>query len=289
MAFYRPSSAELFDINTELPGNPSPILPNIALARKSEKRTRQEHKRKPKPKSKPWSILPSKAHKKSRTPRTSKPNLVAPKVQPTVLSMTNYLRSDTKAPCRCIACLVVTPLDRMSSRFRCRHRMCHRCVRRLFGLSLRDFDFMPPRCCPNTPIPRSLVSDAFTDEFKRQWNQRYIESKNLFYCANSACGTWLDLSSRVNEQFGRQYGYCRSCTTKTCAVCKCEWHGQDRCKIDDDTKRMLAVAEEERRKARYLSQVSPAEQIQIHIVMFAKVITSQVIITNSLFRFRPQI
>lgn len=143
------------------------------------------------------------------------------------------------------------PISR-SAKLACTHRMCHSCLKRVFTMSVKDPQHMPPRCCTNDHIPLKHVDKLFDMKFKVQWNKKYQEytTNNRIYCPSKGCGEWIkpnhifvDASSRASG--GRKYGKCNRCKTKVCCTCNGKWHGGKDCPRDEDTKRFVEIALEE--------------------------------------------
>ncbi|KAK2760400.1 hypothetical protein FQN54_002470 [Arachnomyces sp. PD_36] len=143
------------------------------------------------------------------------------------------------------------PISR-SAKLACTHRMCHSCLKRVFTMSVKDPQHMPPRCCTADHIPLKHVEKLFDMKFKMKWNKKYQEytTKNRIYCPSKGCGEWIkpnhiftDTSSKASG--GRKYGKCSRCKTKVCCTCNGKWHAGKDCPKDEETKRFVEIAQEE--------------------------------------------
>lgn len=109
----------------------------------------------------------------------------------------------------------------------CGHRMCHKCLKRQFTLSVNDIQHMPPRCCSKEPIPPRFVDRLFDDKFKRLWNLKYEEysATQELCCPAKGCGNRIN-SSRIKVDFapGKTYARCGRCSTKICGHCSNRYH-----------------------------------------------------------------
>lgn len=135
----------------------------------------------------------------------------------------------------CIVCRNdKTPVDK-TVKLRCRHRMCHSCLRRVFKMSLTDPQHMPPRCCTVDHIPLKHVEKLFDADFKREWNQKYTEytSRNRLYCPSRRCGEWIRPED-IRREGGRRQAKCSRCSTKICTSCSGKWHYPSECHRDKE-------------------------------------------------------
>lgn len=66
----------------------------------------------------------------------------------------------------CIICASTDVLTSRSAKLPCSHRWCHKCLKRIFRLSITDPALMPPRCCTLDHIPLRIVEKLFDREFK---------------------------------------------------------------------------------------------------------------------------
>jgi hypothetical protein len=154
----------------------------------------------------------------------------------------------------CITCLADDILISRSAKLACSHRMCHSCLKRIFILSIKDPQHMPPRCCTSDHIPLKHVDKLFDMRFKVKWNQKYQEftTKNKIYCPAKGCGEWIkpsQINSGVGFGFGsrgdgRKSAKCSRCKTKICCACKGKWHSSKICPDDEETKKFIAMAQQ---------------------------------------------
>ncbi|GAB1318988.1 RBR-type E3 ubiquitin transferase [Madurella fahalii] len=136
----------------------------------------------------------------------------------------------------CIVCRNdKTPVDK-TVKLRCRHRMCHSCLRRVFKMSLTDPQHMPPRCCTVDHIPLKHVEKLFDVDFKREWNQKYMEytTRSRLYCPSRRCGEWIRPED-IRREGGRGQAKCSRCSTKVCASCSGKWHYPSECPRDKES------------------------------------------------------
>ncbi|KAI5202836.1 hypothetical protein E4T39_04567 [Aureobasidium subglaciale] len=107
-----------------------------------------------------------------------------------------------------------------SAKLPCGHRMCNPCLRRIFTMSIKDPQHMPPKCCNSDHIPLKHVDHLFDDRFKILWNTKYQEytTKDRIYCPARGCGRWI----------------------KPANIHKLNGH----CPNDPDTKRLVDMAKE---------------------------------------------
>ncbi|EEH43975.1 uncharacterized protein PADG_00264 [Paracoccidioides brasiliensis Pb18] len=152
----------------------------------------------------------------------------------------------------CLTCLSDDiPISKVA-KLACSHRMCGDCLKRIFELSVKDPQHMPPKCCTSDHIPLKHVDKLFDQKFKMQWNKKYQEytTKNRIYCPAKGCGEWIKpsnihLNTRSGATGGRKYGKCSKCRTKVCALCNGKWHMDSDCPKDEDTRLFAEVAKEE--------------------------------------------
>ncbi|KAI1919335.1 hypothetical protein LOZ65_004490 [Ophidiomyces ophidiicola] len=153
-----------------------------------------------------------------------------------------------------VSCLICMsddiPVSR-SAKLACSHRMCYKCLKRAFTLSLTDPQHMPPRCCTTDPIPVKYVDRLFDARFKATWNKKFHEysTKNRIYCPARGCGEWIPpkhihQDTSYGAHHGRKYGKCTKCKTKVCVLCNGKWHLTKDCPKDDDAKAFTEMAKE---------------------------------------------
>jgi len=134
----------------------------------------------------------------------------------------------------CLTCTVDAPSNE-AAHLPCGHDMCHDCLKRLFELSTKDEQLMPPRCCTATPIALHHVANLFDNDFKARWNEKQQEfsTQNRMYCPKRGCGRWIK-PHRIQDdpRTGRRKGYCRFCDMEVCGRCNLEWHGSSKCAVD---------------------------------------------------------
>ena len=116
------------------------------------------------------------------------------------------------------------PLSK-SAKFACAHRMCHKCLRRLFNMSISDPALMPPKCCTSESIPLKHVEKLFSRDFKITWNRKFREfnTRDRIYCPYSGCGEWIS-PNHITIDHGRKVGKCKRCNIRVCCICKREMH-----------------------------------------------------------------
>ncbi|KAK4109865.1 hypothetical protein N656DRAFT_686996, partial [Canariomyces notabilis] len=140
----------------------------------------------------------------------------------------------------CVACRNdKTPVEK-TVKLKCRHRMCHSCLRRAFKKSLTDPQHMPPRCCTTDHISPKHVEKLFDARFKKDWNQRYVEftRRNSLYCPSRRCGQWISPED-IRHEGGRRQAQCSRCSIKICGSCSRKWHYQSECPRDEESTQFL--------------------------------------------------
>ncbi|KAI5235239.1 hypothetical protein E4T43_09402 [Aureobasidium subglaciale] len=132
-----------------------------------------------------------------------------------------------------------------SAKLPCGHRMCNSCLRRIFTMSIKDPQHMPPKCCSSDHIPLKHVDHLFDDRFKLLWNTKYQEytTKNRIYCPAKGCGQWIK-PANIHKLNGRKCGRCPSCRTNVCTLCNNKFHTNRDCPNDPDTKKLVDMAKE---------------------------------------------
>ena len=131
---------------------------------------------------------------------------------------------------------------------KCGHRICHPCLKVMFRLSVIDKQLMPPKCCTNDYIPLKHVESLFDMAFKKTLDKKHREfiTRNPIYCPSYRCGEWIKPGNiRKKHDLGsRMLGKCSRCKTKVCVLCRKKWHGTRDCSEDEDTKVLLAIAQQ---------------------------------------------
>jgi IBR domain, a half RING-finger domain len=135
------------------------------------------------------------------------------------------------------------PRDK-AAKLQCGHYMCNACLKRIFELSVKDPQHMPPKCCTSDHILLKHVDRLFNNDFKRLWNKKHIEytTKNRMYCPGKRCGEWINPKKHVHIDGGTKYAKCGSCHTKICCLCNGKWHGKRDCPNDEETNALLETA-----------------------------------------------
>ncbi|KAM3078271.1 hypothetical protein ACMFMG_002434 [Clarireedia jacksonii] len=146
---------------------------------------------------------------------------------------------------KCITCLSDDVPKSKCPKLACGHRMCQSCLKRIFKLSVKDPQHMPPKCCTTEHIPLKHVDKLFDVNFKKLWNKKYQEytTKNRIYCPGKRCGEWIK-PANIHTENGKKYGLCPRCKTKVCCQCNSKWHGNKDCPKDEETKKLLETAKQ---------------------------------------------
>jgi hypothetical protein len=92
---------------------------------------------------------------------------------------------------QCVTCMESVRSDK-APKLKCHQRMCRHCLKSLFRPSIKDPDYMPPRCCAQN-ISLRHVDRLFDESFKRDWNKtkRKFETLYPFYCPCKACSSLI--------------------------------------------------------------------------------------------------
>lgn len=124
--------------------------------------------------------------------------------------------------------------------------MCHSCMRRVFKVSIKDPQQMPPRCCTEDPIPVEHVDRLFDISFKKTWNRKFAEysTRNRIYCPSRRCGEWIKPNRVQKLRDGRKIATCGHCKTEVCCACNGKAHRSKDCPRDDATNEILEQAKE---------------------------------------------
>lgn len=146
----------------------------------------------------------------------------------------------------CMVCAEDKVPESKVAHLACGHNMCHDCLRRVFELSTTDAQHMPPKCC-NRNIPIKHVYSIFDSAFKNKWNEKQEEfrCKKPVYCPTKGCGDFILPSKYKIDDLGRNYGRCRKCNTKVCAICSGIWHSNKTCPETKDSVVFKKLAKEE--------------------------------------------
>ena len=132
----------------------------------------------------------------------------------------------------------------------CKHNMCFACLKRIFTMSVKDPQHMPPKCCNDDCIPLRHIEARFDTDFKRRWNRKYQEytTANRLYCPTKGCGAWIPPRDIKPDPVhpDRKAGRCPKCRAKVCARCNGRWHpGAADCPTDPATRAFAALAHTE--------------------------------------------
>ncbi|KAF2097372.1 hypothetical protein NA57DRAFT_57963 [Rhizodiscina lignyota] len=126
----------------------------------------------------------------------------------------------------CLTCCDEVPVSQ-SAKLECDHVMCNSCLKRIFRLSVKDPEHMPPKCCTEHHIPLNLVAPLFDNKFKTLWNEKFREfsTKDRMYCPKAGCGEWIQPKDiKLDRSVGRRYGTCTNrCTAEFCMICGLKW------------------------------------------------------------------
>ncbi|KAM3421844.1 putative E3 ubiquitin-protein ligase ARI3 [Cercospora zeina] len=162
-------------------------------------------------------------------------------------------RNSTKPPPRpsprlveCLTCGSDDVPSTKTAKLSCGHRMCHDCLKRVFEMSVKDPQHMPPRCCTKDHIPLKHVDKLFDLKFKVLWNKKYQEyhTRNRVYCPAPKCGEWIK-PSHFHVAKGRKYGLCPRCNTKVCTSCSAKMHKSADCPKDPEIAELVKQGKEE--------------------------------------------
>ncbi|KAI1503091.1 hypothetical protein F5X99DRAFT_134957 [Biscogniauxia marginata] len=145
----------------------------------------------------------------------------------------------------CVVCLDDLPANQ-APKLKCGHRMCKTCLKRVFKISIKDPQQMPPRCCTSECIPLKHVDKLFKDDFKRIWNRKFAEfsTRNRVYCPGKKCGEWIKPDQIHRHRNGRKIAKCSKCGTRVCCACNNKWHESRHCPMDEETDQVLQQAKE---------------------------------------------
>ncbi|KAF2211055.1 hypothetical protein CERZMDRAFT_68932 [Cercospora zeae-maydis SCOH1-5] len=146
----------------------------------------------------------------------------------------------------CLTCGSDDVRSTQTAKLSCGHRMCHDCLKRVFEMSVKDPQHMPPRCCTKDHIPLKHVDMLFDLKFKVLWNKKYQEyhTRNRVYCPAPKCGEWIK-PSHFHVTKGRKYGLCPKCNTKVCTSCSAKMHKSADCPKDPEIAKLVKQGKEE--------------------------------------------
>ncbi|KAK6081044.1 IBR domain-containing protein [Seiridium cupressi] len=146
----------------------------------------------------------------------------------------------------CVACLDDEIPSTKAAKLKCKHHMCHSCMKRVFKVSIKDPQHMPPKCCTEDPIPVEHVDRLFDTSFKRTWNRKFAEysTRNRIYCPSKRCGEWIKPNRIQKLRDGRKIAKCGHCKTEVCCACNSKWHRSKDCPGDEGTNEILEQAKE---------------------------------------------
>lgn len=146
----------------------------------------------------------------------------------------------------CVACLDDETPRSKAAKLKCKHYMCHSCMKRVFKVSIKDPQQMPPKCCTQDPIPVKHVDALFEKSFKKTWNKKFAEysTRNRIYCPSRRCSEWIKPERIHKLRDGRKQAVCGSCSKKVCCACNGKWHEEKDCPRDEATNEILEQAKE---------------------------------------------
>lgn len=146
----------------------------------------------------------------------------------------------------CLTCGADDVPSTKTAKLACGHRMCHDCLQRVFEMSVKDPEHMPPKCCTDQHIPLSHVDKLFNLKFKALWNRKYQEyhTKNRVYCPMPQCGHWIK-PSHIYTTGARKYASCPRCKTKVCALCNNKMHRSRDCPKDPEIAKLVEQGKKE--------------------------------------------
>jgi IBR domain, a half RING-finger domain len=112
-------------------------------------------------------------------------------------------------------------------------------------MSITDPAHMPPRCCTDEHIDLKHVDKLFDQNFKKNWNRKFLEykTKNKIYCVGKGCGEWIK-PNHITTEHGRKIGKCKRCGTRVCAICNNKAHTSRDCPKDPATKQFIETAKQ---------------------------------------------
>ena len=138
----------------------------------------------------------------------------------------------TRIQCRDCARYDLAPSD--LTRITCGHFWCNECLKKLFWLSIRSIEQMPPYCCSMQPIDFKYAEGLFDHRFSRAWYKTYDKYLSLaagpLYCPNSNCRTKIDdWRIAFDHTTTKLFAKCAVCGTDVCESCGGRYHTQRAC------------------------------------------------------------
>jgi hypothetical protein len=123
----------------------------------------------------------------------------------------------------------------------CGDRYCLGCLKDTFVRATRDETLFPPRCC-RQPIAVTVVSHELT---RAQLNafklvEMEFSTGDSTYCSNLNCASFIPLPDVMADK-----AFCTQCGSKTCAICKGEFHQDTDCPYDHALHGSLALGDQE--------------------------------------------
>ncbi|KAI9896167.1 hypothetical protein N3K66_008339 [Trichothecium roseum] len=122
----------------------------------------------------------------------------------------------------------------------CGHEYCRDCITQIFGTSMTDEAFFPPRCCTQ-PIPLEKNRLFLDPDLVPQYQKKALEfsTSNRVYCSNPDCAAFIPPVLYT----GKSVVSCEHCMAETCVSCKKAAHKGD-CAEDENLQKVLEMARE---------------------------------------------
>lgn len=117
------------------------------------------------------------------------------------------------------------------------HAYCQDCMKQLFLNACKDEELFPPRCCKQEiliDIALPFLSHREIEEFLDKTEE--FTSNDRYYCFQPSCSRFISPS-----HISRGVGFCPSCFSETCTLCKKGRHTGD-CPDDPSMKLTLEIA-----------------------------------------------
>ncbi|KAH7628119.1 hypothetical protein B0T09DRAFT_310785 [Sordaria sp. MPI-SDFR-AT-0083] len=76
---------------------------------------------------------------------------------------------------KCYICQDKTEPANLLSRPGCDHKICGKCLIKVFERAVNDKKSMPPSFCPHGEVSPDMAPGLFNDVFLAQWNEKYFE------------------------------------------------------------------------------------------------------------------